>query len=106
MPVSAPRQSAVARVLTEPCLILGVEKPLAIVNATLAMVLVAELHLWAFLPVCTVAHLVLARLTRQDPFLRGIYVRYNLQADRYEPWPQPGDPASPFQPRSLRAGRW
>lgn len=80
------RISPVARVLTEPCLILGVEKPFAITNFTLAMVLVGELHLFFFAGVAVLTHLVLRRITRGDPFTRTAYIRYNLQADTYEPW--------------------
>lgn len=80
------RSTAVARVLTEPCLILGVEKPFAITNITLAVVLVGELRLFGFLLVSLGIHLALRRATRRDPFTRLAYVRYNLQGDRYEPW--------------------
>ena len=82
------REPAVARVLTEPCLILGVEKPFAIVNFTLAMVIGGELHLWGFLLINLAVHLTLRRITRRDPFARQIYIRYNLQGDRYMPWIQ------------------
>ena len=80
------RVTPVARVLTEPCLILGVEKPFAIANFTLAMVLVGELHLLAFVLVSLLVHLVLRHATRGDPFTRQAYIRYNLQGDDYEPW--------------------
>jgi len=82
----AARITPVARVLTEPCLILGVEKPFAITNFTLAMVLAGELHLFGFLLVALGVHLALRHATRRDPFTRRVYVRYNLQGDRYEPW--------------------
>ncbi len=85
----AGRETPVARVLTEPCLILGVEKPFAIVNATLAMIFAGELHLFAFVPVAVAIHVVLARITAGDAFTRPVYVRYNLQADCYDPWIQP-----------------
>jgi type IV secretory pathway TrbD component len=85
---SVKRETLVARVLTEPCLILGVEKPFAIVNFTLAMVIGGELHLWGFLLINLVVHLTLRRITRRDPFARQIYIRYNLQGDRYSPWIQ------------------
>lgn len=81
----AVRITPLARVLTEPCLILGVEKPFAITNFTLAMVLAGELHLFGFLPVALAVHLALRQATRRDPFTRQVYVRYNRQADRYEP---------------------
>ena len=53
------------------------------------MILAGELHLVAFLPVAVGIHCVLARITRGDPYTRRIYVRYNLQADCYDPWIQP-----------------
>jgi len=87
--VNSLRLTPVTRVLTEPCLILGVEKPFAIANFTLSMVLVGELHLFGFLLVSLGIHLVLRRVTRGDPFARSAYVRYNLQADHYEPWIRP-----------------
>jgi type IV secretory pathway TrbD component len=80
------RETSVARVLTEPCLILGVEKPFAIVNFTLAMVIGGELHLWGFLLINLLVHLTLRQVTKRDPFARQIYIRYNLQGDGYEPW--------------------
>jgi type IV secretory pathway TrbD component len=80
------RLTPVAQVLTEPCLIMGVEKPFAIVNFTLAMVIAGELHLFGFLLVSLAVHAVLRHATRRDPFTRRVYIRYNLQGDRYEPW--------------------
>ena len=81
------RRSRVHRSLIEPQLIAGVEKPFAVVNFTLAVVFVAELHLWFYLPIGVGAHLVLRHLTRRDPFTRAAYIRYNRQADAYDPWP-------------------
>lgn len=80
------RRTPLARVLTEPCLILGVEKPFAITNFTLAMVVAGELHLYGFLLVTLGVHLALRRATRRDPFTRQVYARYQGQADHYEPW--------------------
>ena len=53
------------------------------------MVLAGELHMAAYLPVAVLVHLALARITRHDPYTRQVYVRYNLQADTYDPWIQP-----------------
>jgi type IV secretory pathway TrbD component len=92
------RVTPVARVLTEPCLILGVEKPFAITNFTLAMILAGELHLFAFLVVSLCVHLVLRRATCRDPFTRKVYIRYNLQADRYDPWLPPSQRLSRLAP--------
>ena len=76
--------------LVEPLLIAGVEKPLAIVNATLAMVVVADLRLYAWLPVAAGLHLLMRHINRDDPFTRRIYAKYNLQGTHYDPWPHVG----------------
>jgi len=85
--VSQRRRSALHLALVEPLLIAGVEKPFAIVNGTLAIALVGDLHLWGWVPMAVLAHLILRRITLDDPFTRLIYVRYNHQADSYDPWP-------------------
>jgi type IV secretion system protein VirB3 len=74
--------------LVEPLLIAGVEKPFAIVNFTLGVLMVGDLKLYAWLPLAIMAHLLLRHITREDPFTRQIYVRYNRQSDRYVPWPK------------------
>ena len=81
------RLTPLHRSLVEPQLIGGVERPLAIVNATLALVFVADLHFYFYLVVAVGLHLVLRRITRADPFTRKIYIKYNLQGDVYDPWP-------------------
>ncbi|MDE3010241.1 MAG: VirB3 family type IV secretion system protein [Pseudomonadota bacterium] len=100
--MSARRRQPVARVLTEPCLILGVEKPFAITNFTLAMVLAGELHLFGFLLVSCAVHLALRHATRRDPFTRRVYARYNLQGDSYEPWIRAGLRQGRRSDRALR----
>jgi type IV secretory pathway TrbD component len=80
------RATPLHQALVEPMLIAGVEKPFAIVNVTLAITLVGDLHLWGWLPIAVLAHLVLRHITRDDPFTRQIYVRYNRQPDSYDPW--------------------
>lgn len=82
-----PRVNRLHAALVEPLLIAGVEKPFAIVNATMAIALVGDLHLYGWIPLAVLAHLVLRRITQDDPFTRQIYVKYNQQGDRYEPWP-------------------
>jgi len=81
------RRSPCHRCLWEPLLIGGVEKPFAIVNATLAIALVGDLHFYGWLLVAALFHGVMRHLTASDPFLRQIYARYNWQADQYVPWP-------------------
>ncbi len=81
------RTSVLHESLVSPLLIAGVEKPFVIVNVTLTLVLVADLHMLGWLPLSVLAHMFLMHMTREDPFTRRIYIRYNRQADSYEPWP-------------------
>lgn len=81
-------------------MIAGVEKPFAIVNVTLAIALVGDLHMWAWLPVALVFHGLMQRITQDDPWIRRIYVRYNQQADCYDPW------IAPCQQRGKRPDGW
>jgi len=80
------RVTVVYGVLLEPQLVAGVEKPFAIMNATLAAVFVLDLHVWCYVPVAAGIHFLLRHATRHDPFMRPIYIRYNRQADAYDPW--------------------
>lgn len=82
------RVTPLYQALVEPLLIAGVEKPFAIVNATLAVMMVGDLKFYAWLPVAVMAHMLLRHITREDPFTRLVYVRYNRQADGYAPWPK------------------
>ncbi len=86
-PAQQERISPLHQSLVEPLLIAGVEKPFAIVNATLTIALVGDLRMFGWLPIALLAHLILRRITRDDPFTRQIYVKYNRQADSYDPWP-------------------
>jgi type IV secretion system protein TrbD len=90
MPLMAdyePRVTPLRRSLVEPQLIAGVEKPFAVVNATLATVFVADLHIYSYIAIAVSIHILLRRITKADPFMRRIYIKYNLQADAYDPWP-------------------
>jgi len=84
------RASLVHQSLLEVKTIAGVEDRLAILNATFALAIVMGLGLWPWLAAAFALHLVAARLTRRDPYLRRIYIRYARQADHYEPWPRTG----------------
>ncbi len=67
--------------------IAGVEDRLAILNATCALAIVMGTGLWPYLGVALAAHVLAARATRDDPYLRSIWLQYLRQADRYDPWP-------------------
>ncbi len=87
MILSAERRNTILhQALVEPMLIAGVEKPFAIVNATLAIALVGDLHLYGWIPLSILTHWILRRITADDPFTRQIYIKYNRQPDSYDPW--------------------
>jgi len=44
---------------------------------------------WWLLAVTWLAHNALKALSKNDPFVRRIYIVYQRQANRYEPWPEP-----------------
>lgn len=98
------RTTVVHAALLEPQLVGGVERPLAILNATVAGVFVLDLHVWCYLPVAVGIHWLLRRATRQDPFMRPIYARYARQADAYDPWPHAARSGGPVRPRPVGRG--
>lgn len=55
------------RSLTEPILLAGVPRSLAILNGTLMAALVFGLHSWLGLPLGGIVHLVAAAATKYDP---------------------------------------
>jgi type IV secretion system protein VirB3 len=87
---SALRRTPVHRSLLEMKTLAGVEDRLAILNATFALAITMGAGLWHWLFIAVFLHLLAARLTRHDPWLRQVYAGYVLQADAYDPWPRPG----------------
>jgi type IV secretory pathway TrbD component len=86
----SPRCTPVHRSLLEMKTLAGVEDRLAILNATLALAVAMGTGLWYWLGPALVLHMVAARLTRHDPWLRQVYTGYVRQADTYDPWPRVG----------------
>jgi len=82
-----PRSTPIHHSLMEIKTIAGVERRIAIVNVTIAAALTMAMHVWGYVVAAVLLHVVLAYLTKRDPFLRLIYIRYNTQADTYDPWP-------------------
>jgi type IV secretory pathway TrbD component len=102
--VARRRATRVHAALLEPQLVAGVERPLAILNATVCGVFVLDLHVWCYLPVAMGIHWLLRRATRQDPFMRPIYARYVRQADAYDPWPHAVSARGSNRPRPVGRG--
>lgn len=85
--------SKVYQGLAQPILIAGVEPNLILLNVGVLFffVIVLRASWWvvAWAGVAWVIHQALKAVNRADPFARRVYLVYQLQADRYEPYPEP-----------------
>lgn len=80
------RYSPLHRSLNEIPMIGGVEKRLAVMNGTLTLALVFGTK---FLPsgvIGILAHYIFRYVTRNEPRIVPIYLRWTKQADIYDPW--------------------
>lgn len=82
-----PRATRVYRCLNEVKSTAGGERGLVIANTTLAAATVMAFKSFWWLPVAFAIHIFLVWLYKKDPMSRLIYIRYNSQTDRYDPWP-------------------
>ena len=83
------RQTPIFEVLTRTDLAAGVEPRLWVFNLGMGwlffvMILMMELGLRSTL----LFHWFLRALCRHDPLTRRAYIKYQYQADAYDPWPQ------------------
>lgn len=85
------RYCTVHRSLNEEKTLAGAERGLVIVNVTVAGAVVMAFESWLWVPVAFMIHAFLVWLHKQDPLIRKIYLRYNRQKDRYDPWPHAMD---------------
>jgi type IV secretory pathway TrbD component len=85
------RLSPVYTVLHEPMMLMGVERVLAIFNATMTLALVVGMHLLFMVPIGLVVHLLLRYMNKRDPQASAVYQRYYKQVDHYDPWARPGE---------------
>lgn len=82
-----PRYTRVYRCLNEVKSLAGGERGLVISNTTLAAATVMAFKSFLWLPIAVGIQAFLVWLYKKDPMSRLIYIRYNAQADRYDPWP-------------------
>lgn len=82
-----PRASQVHQSLLETKSIMGAERGFALANGTIAAAMIINLHILAWIPIALALHVFLVWLHGKDPMMRHIYIRYNRQAHRYDPWP-------------------
>lgn len=80
------RYSKLHRSLNEVPSIGGVEKRLAIINGTIIVALLFGAHFWPAIPIGVAIHIFLRYVTKNEPRIVGIYLRWAKQADRYDPW--------------------
>jgi len=74
--------------LTTPFTIMGVEPRLLGLNVGVSIIMIALFRAYWWIALTWVVHQAFKSLSRNDPMIRVIYVRYQTQADRYEPWPE------------------
>lgn len=80
------RATPVHRSLLEYKTIGGVESRMAILNGTVAAAITLGTETLLYIPVAMVLHMMLRWLTKKDPHLIMIYMRYRLLGDVYDPW--------------------
>jgi type IV secretion system protein VirB3 len=66
----------------------GVEARMAIMNGTMAAAITVGGKTLAFLPLAFVLHWFLRWVTKSDPHIIKVYMRYRLFGDIYDPWPR------------------
>jgi len=89
--------------LTEVQLIAGVHPHLFKANAFIAFIATVGMKTLLWLPVAISLHFFLKMLTKKDPFIRDIYMVFQRQADRYEPFPE-SRPKRRLRPLGLGRG--
>lgn len=90
--------------LLRPMLLAGVEPRLFLLNVGVMTVMLVLLNAWYWIILAWMLHQALKALTRSDPAARHIYIRYQQQADHYEPWPE-SRPRSGLRPQGAGRGR-
>lgn len=74
--------------LAEPMLVAGAEPRLLMLNVAVCMMMLWLFKAWWWIGCTWIIHQALKSLTRTDPFVRRVYLVYQRQADRYEPFPE------------------
>ncbi len=75
---------------------LGVDDWLLVINVCMTIIVVTALRIYVWLFVAVALHFALMVVSRLQPCLLEVYVRFSLQSDRYSPF------ATARQKRNLR----
>jgi type IV secretory pathway TrbD component len=98
-----PRWTRIHRSLNEVKSLAGGERGLVIANTTVAAATVMGLKTLIWIPIAIIIHGFLVWLYKADPMTRLIYRRYNIQTDRYDPWPHANTEVNP-RPEGFERG--
>lgn len=65
----------------------GAEKSYAVLIFTMGLATLYATHYLPFAAFFIAMFFLLRWLTKKDPFIRRAYIKYNIQSDRWDPWP-------------------
>lgn len=74
--------------LAEPILVAGTEPRLLMLNVGIFLFFLASFKAWWWFGVAWLIHQAMKSMSKSDPFMRGMYITYAQQADRYTPFPE------------------
>lgn len=74
--------------LAEPLLVAGTEPQLLMLNTGVFLFFLASFKAWWWIGASWLIHQAMKAMSKSDPFARVIYITYQAQADRYEPYPE------------------
>ncbi len=69
---------------TEPMKLMGVEVKIFTLNIVLAFFIIGILKIYAWGVVMVLLHFVFKMATTNEPEMRAIYIKYQMQSDSYE----------------------
>ena len=82
-----PRFTIIHKSMLEAQRIAGVEKPMAILNGSIAMAMCMGLNNFYYLPFAVLLHYLMVWGYKKDPDFRIVYLRYTILGEIYDPWP-------------------
>lgn len=71
---------------TEPSSFMGVETKLFQLNLAIGFFMALMLKLLWWIPLVFIFHFILKWVSKEEPKIREIYIKYQFQGDHYEPW--------------------
>lgn len=81
-----PRYTPVHRSLHEEKTIAGAERAWVIMDVVMTMAAVFTFNSLLWVPIGIAIYFILVWVHKKDPVMRKVYIQYNKQFDRYDPW--------------------